>query len=713
MMKKIRLITKSEFFSLFFTMKLKFFLLMLLLLPISQAIEVNTQSDSFQVFTNSFVQGCRCSEVKDSIFVQNTGGFGSYYNLESELNTDSNQLFLEPGEQGEFIVYYPTSCENSEGTFDFRITSALGNSNEFSKSFKTGMCQNLMVHGTSNEQVCFDQQNTYNLTVENIGGFNEDYGVYSGDYFKNFSLEPAGFANLVVVMNSTGEENTTFTVKAINNNLKAKISFPGFKPCYSHELRMEESYSICQGVPEDVSISLTNNNLSADNFNLETSFGELDNSSFSLGPSEENQVVLSLFSDVESNEVLKLKVHSSSSTKTYSINVSSINCNIPRLIVEDQKLCNSPVEITVENTGLNSANYFVSLFNSSEEVSIEPNSSETVFFQFNDSDFSSRENAIVYLSEYPDLKEEVSFNVEYQTLESCYKPKLAKTYLVLKPHYNSINLFVKPDGFQASYYDLELTSEILSLESTNLSVPGSLKFNVDNTKSFGTYESNITLNYGDYSYYFTITTKYRDYNELEKTFIAFGDSYVAIPSLVMLALIVLLLASALVVKTARIKKKFNKNPYVFIPLLVFVFFLGSVISTPLDLQEPFVNESSLYFEFFVNESLELDMNKFISDADFDNISFFYNGSENIFINNSLITVNSEMLEQFNAVFFAGDESGFIESPVFTFQPILREEKTLTEWINIYANYVYLTLAFFLLCSINLFLSSLHKPSKKK
>ena len=88
-------------------MKLKFFLLLLLLLPISHAIEINTQSYSFQVFTNNFVEGCRCSEVQDSIIVQNTGGYASNYMLESELDSNSNQLFLEPGQQGEFIVYYP------------------------------------------------------------------------------------------------------------------------------------------------------------------------------------------------------------------------------------------------------------------------------------------------------------------------------------------------------------------------------------------------------------------------------------------------------------------------------------------------------------------------------------------------------------------------------------------------------------------------------
>jgi len=695
-------------------MRLTIFLLLLLILPISQAIEINTQSDSFQVFTNSFVQGCRCSEIEDSIIVQNTGSYGSYYILESELNVDSNQLFLEPGQQGEFIIYYPLSCKNSEGKFNFRISSTYGNVKEFSKTFKTGMCQNLMVYGTSNEQVCFDQQNTYNLTIENIGNFKEYYEVDSRDYFKNFTLESAAFNNLIIELNSTGEANTTFTVKALNNNLKAKISFPGFKSCYSHELRMEEQYSLCQGVSEEIIISLTNNNLSSDNFTLETSFGELDNTSFSLEALESKDLKLSLFSDVETSEVLKLKVYSSSKTKTYSINISTINCNIPKLLVEDQQLCESPVEVNIENTGVYSGDYVVSLFNTSKEVKVEVNSSELIEFEIiNASDFSSRETAIVYLKGYEELSDEESFKIEYQTSESCYKPKLSKDFLVIKPHYNSIDLFVKPSGFQASYFDVELESEILSLETMNISIPGSLKFNVNTTKPFAIYESNITLTYGDFSYNFTITTKYRDYNEFEKTIIAFGESNVAIPSLAVITLIVLLLACTLIVKTAKIKRKFNKNPYVFIPVLAFIFFVGFVVSTHLDLQEPYSNESSLYFEFFVNESLTLDLNDFISDADFDNISFFYNGSEDIFVNTSLITVNSASLEQFNAVFLAGDESGLIESPIFTFQPILREEKTLTEWINVYGNYIYLVLAFFLVGCINIFISSIHKTSKKK
>lgn len=374
------------------------------------------------------------------VTVENTGPVKDVYSLTSSdssaIDIAPIQVELEAGESEVVNVWYNPDTQKEAGRYSFDISAqSRANGNTYSAQGFINVIRDHDVTMRVREpgSVCLGERATYSIGLVNEGLTKETFELTSpvGGFSQDeVTLEDGERQTVELYVSSEEEREESFNIVAASTTSYAQsIQSASFQAetCYSSEVVVNPgSQRVASGNTAEYDITVRNTGTRADEFVLQSSEGELENTtlqvprkssattSFEYAPEElgEQQVQITAESEVTSTATASATVY----------NGMESEITVPQQTVNTCENTETSTPVNVENTGEAQETFMLQTTRgnlSQQEVTLEPGASQQLNLSYSSGDEASQANYRVTstASTFGEPSDTVSgtFNVE-----NCY-----------------------------------------------------------------------------------------------------------------------------------------------------------------------------------------------------------------------------------------------------------------------------------------------------
>ncbi|PSH00751.1 MAG: hypothetical protein BRC30_01885 [Nanohaloarchaea archaeon SW_7_46_7] len=374
------------------------------------------------------------------VTVENTGPVEDVYSLTSSdtasIDIAPRQVELEPGESEVVNIWYNPDSQKEAGRYSFDINAkSRANGNTYSAQ---GFVNVIREHDVSmNVQepgsVCLGERATYQVELTNEGLQKETFELTSpvGEFSQNeVTLEDQETQTVELYVSSEQEREESFNVVTASTTSYAQsiksVNFQA-ETCYSSEVVVNpESQRVASGATAEYDITVRNTGTRADEFVLQTSQGQLQNTTLQI-PADSSATTSLQFTPEELGEQQVQITAESEITTTATASATVYNgmeseISVPQQEVNTCENTETKTPVNVENTGEATETFELQTTRgnlSQEEVTLRPGASEQLNLSYSTGDQASQVNYQITstASTFGEPSDTVSgtFNVE-----NCY-----------------------------------------------------------------------------------------------------------------------------------------------------------------------------------------------------------------------------------------------------------------------------------------------------
>ncbi|AOV95364.1 hypothetical protein AQV86_05610 [Nanohaloarchaea archaeon SG9] len=374
------------------------------------------------------------------VTVENTGPVEDVYSLTSSdtasIDIAPRQVELEPGESEVVNIWYNPDSQKEAGRYSFDINAkSRANGNTYSAQ---GFVNVIREHDVSmNVQepgsVCLGERATYQVELTNEGLQKETFELTSpvGEFSQNeVTLEDQETQTVELYVSSEQEREESFNVVTASTTSYAQsiksVNFQA-ETCYSSEVVVNpESQRVASGATAEYDITVRNTGTRSDEFVLQTSQGQLQNTTLQI-PADSSATTSLEFTPEELGEQQVQITAESEITTTATASATVYNgmeseISVPQQEVNTCENTETETPVNVENTGEATETFELQTTRgnlSQEEVTLRPRASEQLNLSYSTGDEASQVNYQITstASTFGEPSDTVSgtFNVE-----NCY-----------------------------------------------------------------------------------------------------------------------------------------------------------------------------------------------------------------------------------------------------------------------------------------------------
>jgi len=374
------------------------------------------------------------------VTVENTGPVEDVYSLTSSdtasIDIAPRQVELEPGESEVVNIWYNPDSQKEAGRYSFDINAkSRANGNTYSAQ---GFVNVIREHDVSmNVQepgsVCLGERATYQVELTNEGLQKETFELTSpvGEFSQNeVTLEDQETQTVELYVSSEQEREESFNVVTASTTSYAQsiksVNFQA-ETCYSSEVVVNpESQRVASGATAEYDITVRNTGTRSDEFVLQTSQGQLQNTTLQI-PADSSATTSLEFTPEELGEQQVQITAESEITTTATASATVYNgmeseISVPQQQVNTCENTETETPVNVENTGEATETFELQTTRgnlSQEEVTLRPGASEQLNLSYSTGDQASQVNYQITstASTFGEPSDTVSgtFNVE-----NCY-----------------------------------------------------------------------------------------------------------------------------------------------------------------------------------------------------------------------------------------------------------------------------------------------------
>ncbi|MFT4892272.1 MAG: hypothetical protein ACI8Z7_000039 [Candidatus Nanohaloarchaea archaeon] len=301
--------------------------------------------------------------------VENTGPAKDVYTLSSstpaEVTIAPQQVELDSGDSETVNVWFNPRTDRDEGTYTFQLTAeSRASGDRFSETGTVEVIKDHQVDLTieNSKTACLGQKAVYDIEVENTGIQPEEFSVSSdfGQLSRNtVNLEDGETAELTLEMSSNSVVERNFEVVAASTTSYAQdienVQFNA-ENCFDSEVSVTpETQETAAGTEAEFDVTVDNLGTRADDFTVETSQGELSDTSLDVSSGSSETATLT----VTPEELGTTEIQVSASGNSQSSDTATLEAyngmnseisfeNQERTICEDES---TTFEAEIENTG--------------------------------------------------------------------------------------------------------------------------------------------------------------------------------------------------------------------------------------------------------------------------------------------------------------------------------------------------------------------------
>jgi len=347
------------------------------------------------------------------VTVENTGPVEDVYSLTSSdtasIDIAPRQVELEPGESEVVNIWYNPDSQKEAGRYSFDINAkSRANGNTYSAQ---GFVNVIREHDVSmNVQepgsVCLGERATYQVELTNEGLQKETFELTSpvGEFSQNeVTLEDQETQTVELYVSSEQEREESFNVVTASTTSYAQsiksVNFQA-ETCYSSEVVVNpESQRVASGATAEYDITVRNTGTRADEFVLQTSQGQLQNTTLQI-PADSSATTSLEFTLEELGEQQVQITAESEITTTATASATVYNgmeseISVPQQEVNTCENTETETPVNVENTGEATETFELQTTRgnlSQEEVTLRPGASEQLNLSYSTGDEASQIN---------------------------------------------------------------------------------------------------------------------------------------------------------------------------------------------------------------------------------------------------------------------------------------------------------------------------------
>ncbi|MBD3313321.1 hypothetical protein GF345_02675 [Candidatus Woesearchaeota archaeon] len=521
--------------------KLVYIVLFLILLVISMKSAFALQEDFNAYASQKTLYACSCSDLENSITIENTGDVTSVYEISQSGSAlpysafSPSRLTLKPGESRRIPNFISAEC-GTEGNFALitSITTEFGLSKQMEQAVDVRKCINTDVIQTEQpSDVCPCKPVRYTFVVKNTGDFVETYNLNVTPYAEYISISEEvlvlgpGKSEEIYVFVATpcgiyGELDFVLRVEAQTNEMIAELPFSlNINPCYDYSISSADSYSVCKDIRNSVPVTITNNADVANSYFLNTNsqWAFFDSGVVSLAKKQATNVNVTVYPSAVPEGLYNITFNAVSERGQLpvdkSVSVSVENCYsihlttdpAPQLVSCEQYIANGHAS----NDGTRASRYSFSLFGEEwaslgkQEAVVNPGTTEDVPVMLNvpcnvtgEHEFVLRAN----VTNFPEKVVQDSFLVGVTSIEDAYKIEVNSIEDDLEVDYagGTHEITLTNLGIRNSTYDIlfQGNHSWIGLDRTRIMIPagGTESVNMISTPTNetpeGTYDISLT-----------------------------------------------------------------------------------------------------------------------------------------------------------------------------------------------------------------------------
>ncbi|MFH1432674.1 MAG: helix-hairpin-helix domain-containing protein [archaeon] len=327
--------------------------------------------------------------IKDTsdftLTVKNTGTKKDTYTMTTDFGElSSDALTIEPSEEKKIkLTVSPEDMGTYKANIDVRSRSG---TKKVTVAINAQNCKGIAVITIPKEKtVCKGATAEYTVTIKNIGKTEDtlDISTTMGELTeKKMTIEAGQTKELTLKIPTENLEDEKYkvTVTAESDIKDSSESVLNVENCYSSALSMDPQITkVCPGTDAVFTITAQNTGKNKDTYTIETSSGELEESTIELESLQAKNIKLTVPAVKESkNVVINMFSPNSQNTKTVNITLKDteicfgfiVSANPEIIEAEDYK--GYLYTLTVKNTGEYSSEFSVSAVGGPDWIFIDP-----------------------------------------------------------------------------------------------------------------------------------------------------------------------------------------------------------------------------------------------------------------------------------------------------------------------------------------------------
>ncbi len=657
------------------------------------------------------------------------------------------EITLAPGEHQDVLVYAEPGC-SAFGVYSYtiKVASTYGRERLVTRTLDVKKCQNvfLTVEGGKNKSNIGEPLH-YQLTLKNVAEFPDTFTLDLGSFNEHATMEQASFflvPDQSVKFNVTitppvslfGDVEIPFTVTSDRNRVTEKrVEYVFIENQYDHEIVVVTQTEICSRVGSEYTFQVRNMIDVPNDFDVIVTgpgFVEYEVKDLHLEGLETKNITLELQpkKGQEGKHSITIRVNSDLGDikKEREIELDVFDCFAFELgfvglegqdgVYTDTTCCKDKVyDLNIHNAGQTEETYNLIVQGPDwfmpEEQTIRLKPSENRNVQFHASlpctDETYEIPVTVMLNTHPDITETVTFKVESQTQRTCHAVDADTTTIRIDEERTVVPFIVKAIGLEGGVYSVDIEGQLYAglLEDTITLEPGEeavlhlvTKHNISDYFD-GKYLSTITLTHElNLTYYEPFFTQFKHVSWLTHTWrsIVYYD-YGSLSPCFWMTIVLLAFAIISIIVLASMLARNKSRPFTSTGLVVTrtilvialivaaVMLFGTPMPEKADLyEEPFDDNSGLILQWYENERLELDLDRYFEDPDRDWLEYTATQPANIAVvidgNKATLIPEHNWAGTDRIVFTASDQRGGIDdSPIMGLNVLRRKELSFLQW----------------------------------
>lgn len=501
--------------------------LLLLLLAAGSAhaeLVINKYTNDFAISSpyNEQLKLCSCQTQVDRIIVENTGNFYADFHVEvqagfpGQLRIVPEDFQLAPKHLREVLVYIDGTC-GMAGTFDYdvTVTNSFGRTERIHRTIRIDPCQTTALDVTPEAlTVGLCQPATYEVTVENVGTYPDDYGLSFGPYDsvaqvreRFMRLEPGERLTQNVTFRfpctEFGERSIPFTARSHSGDGAAAERTLTITNDYAFALGVPTSVEACAQTSTHVPVTISNDASVPDEIVLDIDApgfvsvvgGEravqlpaAGNASIALAIAPGRNDIGQHPITITARDTLGGVTHTRTATLSVA-NCYSVAAEVridPVTAAQSLSACcgTRTLYANIRNTGDREQVFQVmldgpSIFTLEETtVRLQPNQNVNIPIRADlpctDEEYAF--SVLAWPAGQPQVNSSASFAVNSATQRTCHQVQIDEDELVMRETHGVLPVIVKHTGIEGGNYSIALNSTILRVLEGHVALePGEQK----------------------------------------------------------------------------------------------------------------------------------------------------------------------------------------------------------------------------------------------
>ncbi|MFH1916290.1 MAG: hypothetical protein ABIJ21_03420 [Nanoarchaeota archaeon] len=712
-------------------------LFVLFILPVRGEFIVNLYSNEFSLASPSDnVKICSCGSRLDMFEITNVGNVPSLFSLSTEsaindwIALSAGSFELDPGQARLVSAAISIPC-GKEGSFGYVLHAKtnFGREKTFQKPVVSQVCQNIRAVLTYyNKTIDPCQTAVFDLEVENVGTFSEEYEISLGDFEqfaryseKTFSLLPGQkkvvYITVQLPCETYGTFNLPFKIHAKQNDIDQYIYQELIvNRGYDFLIGADQKVAVCSQVVSKVPIAFRNNANVPNDYKVTfdgPAFVSFDGKDIHLEPGQEKILDLIVNPKVAQEGTYALQLTAASDlgkiTKSRALDLSVNHCYEQNLMItpeQDTACCGKKSYIiTLENAGLYEETFRLKAKSSvwtrisQEEVTLAPGEVKEIILDVDVPCLDDRfEMRIIAEADSTGLSSDDVMTIQSLTTESCTRIDVQNDVISIKYGTASVPLRVKNIGIKDATYAVSYESTFMHPDISEIFLKAGEEKTIllfaDNLSSYfkGVYLDDARF-----------LTSQVEYNETVKVVLGERDLFERFVShlqentaclIFFLIFIVGAVLALLLIFTRQVLVFFKSEdkilyyrriPYagqrkwqLFFTLLVafLVLFLIAYAASNRNTYSPL--QKPLYVEIYQGESYTFNLSGYFEDPDDDLLVFESNNPSNIAVditgNVAIVSADENFYGERELKFTAEDGKGGIAESAIILVKIIPKER---------------------------------------